>query len=120
MSLASNNSKKMSTRMSMYLKVLHQHNGMSGAEITRKYPQFSCRSIYKHLQGEVDTVDQRKQNPGRPRKLTVRDERNILRAVHSIQKRYPSFTMNQIQEEINLFNVSARLIRLYLHKHGYH
>ena len=28
--------------------------------------------------------------------------------------------MNQIQEETNLFNVSARLIRLYLNKHGYH
>ena len=92
---------------------------MSGAEITRRYPQFSRRSIYRHLRGEVDSVDRRKQNPGRPRKLTVRDERNILRAVRSIRKRYTSFTVKQIQEETNLFSVSARLIRLYLNKHGY-
>ena len=92
---------------------------MSGAEITRRYPQFSRRSIYRHLRGEVDSVDRRKQNPGRPRKLTVRDERNILRAVRSIRKRYTSFCVKQIQEETNLFSVSARLIRLYLNKHGY-
>ena len=70
--------------MSKYLKVLHQHCGMSRAEITRRYPQFSRRSIYRHLWGEADTVDQRKQNPGRPTKHSVRDERNILRAVCSI------------------------------------
>ena len=105
--------------MSMYLKVLHQHGGMSGAEITRRYPQFSRRSIYRHLQGGVDTVDRRKQNSGRPKKLTVRDERNILRAVPSIWTRYLSFTVKQIQEETNLFNVSTRLITPYLNKHGY-
>ena len=42
------------------------------------------------------------------------DKKNMLRAVCSIWKRYPSFTVTQIQEETNLFNVSARLIRLYL------
>ena len=119
MSPTSTKNRKISTRMSMYLKVLHRHGGMSGAEIAKRYPQFCRRSIYRHLQGEVDSVDRRNQNPGRPRKLTVRDERNLLRAVRSIRKKNPSFTVKQLQEETNLLHVSSRLIRLYLNKHGY-
>ena len=119
MAPASTKPNKISTKMSMYMKYLHDHGGLSGAEIHRRYPQFSRRSIYRQLQGEIDKIDRRKQNPGRPRKLTVRDERKILRAVHTIRKSHPSFTIKQIQQETNLFHVTTRLIRLYLNKHGY-
>ena len=67
----------------------------------------------------MDMADKRKPNKGRPKKLNVRDERNIIRALKTLRKSTAKFSARKIQEEANLQNVSIKTIRRVLHKHGY-
>ena len=111
--------RKVSTRMSMYLKVLNKHGGMTGADLNRKFPGLASRSIYRHIKAPVEQTDRRHNNPGRPRKITERDERNLLRAIKTLRKQRKSFSVKMIQEEAGLGHVTTRTIQRYLHKHGY-
>lgn len=55
--------------------------------------------------------DKRKQNKGRPRKLTQRDERNILRALPRLRNSRGHFTsQDDIQEECSLTHIDNHLV----------
>ena len=112
---------KVSTRASMYMRFLHQEAGVTVKEIKRRFPQYKVRSIYRHAKSKqtLDPTDQRKTNKGRPRKLTVRDERAMIRAVHRLRKETSSFTAKRAQEEAQLTHVSAKTFRRALVRHGY-
>ena len=105
--------------MSVLIKMLHQYGGLTGAEIKRKFPQFAARTIYRQIKESVDKYDRRHENPGRPRKITERDERNILRAIPRLRARQKQFSSKLIQEEANLGHVTTRTICGYLNKNGY-
>ena len=57
----------------MYMRFLHQEAGLSTKEIKSRFPQHKTRSIDRHakIQKPMDRFDKRKNNKGRPRKLTV-------------------------------------------------
>lgn len=115
----SSKQKKIDTRMSLYIKVLHQEGGVSCKEIKKRFPQYALRSIYRHSKKPLH-IDQRKFNKGRPKKLTERYERKILRAVHNLRKEVSSFTAKRIQEEAQAGHVTTRTVRRCLRKHGFH
>lgn len=113
---------KITEQASVYLKFLHQEGNVSCSELKRRYPQYALRSIYRHAKGNIVTtqkIDKRKFNCGRPRKITVRDERNILRSIYRLRNEQSSFTAKRIQEEANLAHVHIRTIVRYLNKHGF-
>ena len=114
------NKKKISAQMSMYIKFLHQHGGLTGAEIRKKLPNLAARSVYRHLKKSVDDkYDRRHDNTGRPRIVGVRDERNILRAIQKLRAQEVQFTSKRVQEEANLGHVTTRTVRRYLNNNGY-
>ena len=119
--MKSKTTKTIDQRMSMYIRVLHQEGKVSCGEIKRRFPCFALRSIYRHAKKDTssEAVDLRKFNRGRPRKLTVRDERAIIRAVGTLRKQASSFTSRRIREEANAEHVSPSTLRRYLRKAGY-
>lgn len=112
---------KIDQRVSIYMRVLHQEANISIKKLHKRFPQHSLRSIYRHAKhcGKVDKVDRRKNNKGRPKKLTIRDERNILRTLNRLRQETCSFTAKRIQQEANLEHVSSRSVRRILKKYGY-
>ena len=66
-------------------------------------------------------VDRLKYNPGRPRKLTVSDERKIIRMVRVLRKGLGDrFTFGTLRNESGVNQVKHRTVRYYLNKNGYH
>ena len=59
-------------------------------------------------------------NEGRPRKLTLRDERSIIRAVKKLRNESVSFSSKRIKTEANKReDVSCRSVRRFLNRKGY-
>ena len=111
---------KIGPQKSIYIRMLHQDCGIKKTELAQHFPEHAKRSIYRHaILEQMDMADKRKSNKGRPKKLNVHDEQNIIRALKTLRKSTAKFSARNIQEEANLQNVSIKTIRRVLHKHGY-
>ena len=75
--------KKIPLDVSIHLRMLYNEHGLRGQQLLDRYPEYTKASIYSHAKKPICemTVDERKHNPGRPRKLSERDERAIIRQV---------------------------------------
>lgn len=98
---------------SIQLRILHQQFGISAYELTKQFPNFAERSIYRHAKRPIkDVKDGRHKNKGRPCKLKNRDERNILRSIQRLRKERAAFSSKKIQEEAGLTHeVSNKSVR---------
>ena len=102
---------KIDIRTSALLRALHQEIGLSCAELARRYPQYAERSVYRHATSEQYIPrDARRANPGRPRVLSLRDERLIIRTLHQLRSERAAFSARKIQEKTGLHNVSLKTI----------
>ena len=63
--------------------------------------------------------DKRKLNKGRPRKLSVQDERSIIQPVLKLREEVGWFTSKRVQLESGVKHVCNRQIRNVMHKAGY-
>lgn len=112
--------KRMDHRTSLYIRMLHKECGLSCCDIVKRFPKYAPRTIYRHAMKDImDPPDNRKQNPGRPKKLTIRDDRSIHRALKKLRKSSASFTSKKIQEEADLYHVNLKTVQRSLHKMGY-
>ena len=99
---------KISTRDSIKLAVLHQEQGVSVPDLIKRFAKLkaSPRSICRHAKKPLDqptlSIDARHNNPGRPKKLTARIERVILRALVQLRAEGAAFTAGRILEQTNL------------------
>jgi len=82
---------------------------------------FSTSTIYKHATGKFADARASSGKPvGPPRKLQVRDERNISRAVRTLRQQYgASFTTTQLQEHTGLSHLNPSTVRKAMHRLGY-
>ncbi len=114
---------KLPLDISIFLRYLHQHQGISGRELVRRYPKFSPASVYRHMCKSIgDTLkDKRKFNPGRPAALSARDKRRILQEVPKLRKTIEgSFTVDDLRKSSGIGkDISNMTIRRVLHKEGY-
>ena len=72
--------------------------GLRGNELLKRFPKYSKAMIYRHAKrpiDEVTTFDKRKHNKGRPRKLSIREERNIMRHLRICRTTVGSFFRTQ-------------------------
>ena len=111
---------KIDLKSSMLLRVLHQEQGLSCPELVKRYGnRFAERSIYRHAKKSMvdDTIDKRKFNKGRPRKITPRMERIILRTVKRLRMVQREFSSWKIQGMAGFGNqITNRDIRRCLQK----
>ena len=114
--------KKIPLDVSVYLRYLHQHGGLKGKKLCEKFPQYSARSIHRHaaLPVGADTRDKRKENKGRPRKLTEREKRHVESAIQRLRHTEQGvFTSVHIQEQSGTTRVCNRTVRRHLNRVGY-
>ena len=112
---------KIPIEISLHLQYLYQDLGIKGKELCDKYKQFSKASIYRHAKKPIGSsvVDKRKQNPGRPPKLSERDKRSILRQVEVLRDSVGHFTSRHVRVSAGVeCRVSDETVRRVLRSSG--
>ncbi len=108
---------------SIYMRYLFQDKGLRGNELLKRFPKYSKATIYRHVKlpiNDVATFDKRKHNKGRPRKLSIRDERNIIRHLRLCRTTIGYFSASRLRTMARISpDVSPRCIRRILNRHGY-
>ena len=71
---------KVPANISSQIKVMHQCFNIKGKELLKHFPDISKANVYKHAKKPlgVETVDKRKHNTGRPRKVTEELQRRFV------------------------------------------
>lgn len=107
--------------VSIHLRYLMQDLGIRGKELLKRYPMYSKASIYRHASKPIGqkSEDRRRFNPGRPKKLSDRDRRSILRNIPKLRNTNGSFTVKKLTFAAGIENVSQQTVRRALHKEGY-
>jgi len=113
---------KVTIRDSLYIRLLYQEQNKTIANITEKFPQYSRATIYRHAVRPLNdlNVDRRRQNPGRPRRVSIQDERQIVRHVERLRNDLGSFTVKKLRLEAGVTHVSIHTVRRVLKKNKYH
>lgn len=115
--------KKMNPMHGAKIQLMYQVMNIRGKKLLDMWKQYPRSTVYewaaKPFNGKPPE-DQRKYNKGRPRKLTERDERNILRSLPRLRHSVGHFTSIDIQNESSLTHVNNRLVRNCLHKNKVH
>ena len=112
---------KIPLEVSIHLKYLHQDLGLGIASIQKKYPQYPKTTLYRHMKAPITKEEKKKPKKklGRPKKLSERDERKIIREVHLQRKKVGACPSTDIQKMAGVNKVSNRTVRRTLHQHGY-
>ena len=108
--------------VSVDLRYLFQDKGIRGKELLKMYPKLSKATIYRHAKKPLadKTVDKRKHNHGRPRKISPQDKRLILRQIHILREQYGSFTIKRLRVSAGVRkDVSDETVRRVLRDAGY-
>ena len=123
----SNDNKKKKTYVtiehSAQMRALYQMCSVRSQKLYKMFPQYSKSTICEHMKKPIggDAVfDKRKNNHGRPRLLTEKDDRRIRRSFKKNRKAEGSFTSPRVQVTSGTESVSNRTIRRSLNRQGYH
>ena len=115
--------KPVPVKTSLYMRYLFQDKGMKGKHLLQTFPNYSKSTIYRHVQLPIDAGDQqdkRKCNKGRPRKLTAREERNLVRELQKLRATVGAFSAARLRTAAGISpEVSVWTIRRALKRHGY-
>ena len=88
---------------------LHRETGVSRVQIYRIWKEDSKANIGSKS---------RKGIGGRPKKLTAKDERRLLRQVPKLRKEFPNWTARRLMVDCKIDNVNVRTITRLLNKNG--
>ena len=113
-----------SPRLSAYLCIMHQVNGVAIRQLAREHRKYSLATIFRHCTKPIHEENERGSNGkknvgGRPTKLTLRDKRKLDRAVQSLRRTDPNCTSMRIQLHAGLNHISNRTVRHHLNQLGY-
>ena len=86
--------------MSFRLRYLFQDKGVRSKELLKLYPEYSRTSLYQHAVKSVDStqiVDKHKFNKGRPKTVSLREERIILRKICKLREKFGLFAIKSLR-----------------------
>ena len=110
-----------SPELSTCSRYLHQDQKVSIRSLSRRYPQFSLPTIWRHLVKKIEVhPKQTKGKSGCKPKLNKCDERSIIRSLHYARKQDGNFTLKRIKVYSGVSSVHDRGVRRVLNKYGYH
>ena len=93
---------KISDEHSAQIRAAFQLSNVRGKKLLKMFPQYSKAAIYKHakkpLNGEP-FFDKQTMNKGRPKKLSIQDERSIIRTIPKLREQLGNFTSKRVQLE---------------------
>lgn len=119
-----NKNKKMPLEVSVRLRYLHQDKGLKICELVKRkeFNRYSKSNVYMHAKKPIEDIkeDRRKENKGRPKLLTVRDERNIIRSIGTLRQQEGSFCTRRLRVEAGVEeNISDTTVRRCMNRYGY-
>ena len=91
---------KIPPHVSFRLRYLFQDKGVRGKELLKLYPEYSGTSLYRHAVKSIDSIqifDKRKFNKGTPKKVSLREERIILREIRNLREEFGSFAIKRLR-----------------------
>ena len=111
----------LSLGVSIHWRHLHQGGGFKWHEIAnlRDYRKYSKATICRHMNRPIhyEVEDLRKFKKGRPLKLSIRDERKIIRESEKLRNKYGRFTSRRLKLEAGIPNsVSVECVRRVLYR----
>jgi len=112
----------MPLEISVRMRFLHQDFCIKISELVKRFPSYSKSNIYRHAKLPDKTIkgDMRKFNKGRPRLLTVRDERTVIRKLLILRETVGPFSIKRLKVEAGIHeNVCDNTIRRLLKRYGY-
>ena len=107
--------------VSIHLRYLHQDKGVPLKDLRKRYPKFSKTSIHRHSQKKIgeNVIDKRKQNRGRPRKLSERDERHLEQTLVKRREEVGDLFSTDVGRASGITHVNNRTIRRSIKAKGY-
>lgn len=105
------------------MRYLYQEKGVRGSQLLQAFPNYSKATIYRHVRLPIDNDDRhdkRKNNKGRPRKLSIREERILVRELRKLRTTIGYFCASRLRTAAGISpEVSLWTIRRALKRHGY-
>ena len=116
-----NKLKRVTMEESLYMRFLYVEKGVPVFDLMKRFPGYSRATIFRHVKRPVNRpFDKRKLNKGRPKKLSLRDERNIVRQISRMRSKIGPFTLKKLAREAGIAeDVSMSTISRVLRKHGF-
>lgn len=116
--------KKIPLEVSVRLRYLHQDKGIKICELVKRkeFCAYSKSNVYVHAKKQIHDVkeDKRKENRGRPKLITERDERNIIRCIDTLRQQEGSFSTRRLRVEAGVDKtISDTTVRRCLNRNGY-
>ena len=97
--------KKVSEKTSIACRFYYEQGGVTIRQLAERF-NLPRSTVYRHATQPADfptRVDKRKQNKGRPRKIDIRCERGVTRAVNALRvSNGLSFSTNEIRGEARI------------------
>ena len=109
----------MSPWQSALIHLLYTEKGVSLRKIQKEFPKFSLATVYRHATSSVQDIPLIKKKTGRPKKVTLRNERKLIRTLHTLHDMDKGVTSKQMQLEAGLTYLSNSTVRGILNKIGY-
>ena len=100
-----------------FVRFLREESGLSVADISKRC-NVSRASVYRCLQ--VQKFRRKKTSPGRPRIISVREERIIERNIQRLRQMEGIFSCHRIRAESGLHDVTLHTMNRTLKRMGYH
>ena len=112
-----------SLEVSIHWCYLHQDGGKTWFEISKmkSYGKYSKATICRHMVKNIGDLvpDKRKQNQGRPTKLSDRQKRNILRQAKVLQEEVGNFSVKRVMVRAGIPpSISTATVRRVMKKAG--
>jgi len=108
---------------SVAMRLAYQVTGLRGRNLLNQFPQYCKATIYNHCMKTFDKPikenDRRRNNPGRPKILTDRDSRHVIKTLKDLRRTEGSFTSPRVQLVAGLSHVSNRSVRRVLNNNNY-
>ena len=106
---------------SLYMRFLYVEKDVPVSELMKRFPGYSGATIFRHVKRPVNRpFDKRKLNKRRPKKLSQRDEQNIVRQISRTRSKIGPFTLKRLAREAGIAeDVSMSTISRVLRKHGF-
>ena len=105
------------------MRYLFEDKGVRGRQLLEKFPNYSKATVYRHAKLPISNLnrqDKRKYNKGRPRKLTARADRKLLRELRKLRATVGAFSPSRLRTAAGISpEVSIWTIRRALKRHGY-
>ena len=117
------NLQRVSLEVSIHWRYLHQDAGKTWFEISKmkSYGKYSKATICRHMVKIIGDLvpDKRKQNQGRPTKLSDRQKRNILRQAKVLQEEVGNFSVKRVMVRAGIPpSISTATVRRVMKKAG--